>query len=136
MSENFNNLKEIGNRITHNRDSIVELQDSVKQMSERKTEPSAYPAQRIQASGDELSIKDVMRNQARFSTAVQLGNAPTMLFSGELHKYVQFVTMFRNSFDKTINDPVALYEILMRHVKGPAKKVIESCIFSDLSVNR
>ena len=51
-------------------------------------------------------------------------------------KYVQFVTMFRNSFDKTINDPVALYEILMRHVKGSAKKAIESCIFSDPSINR
>ena len=63
------------------------------------------------------------------STALQLGNAPTMLFGGELHKYVQFVTMFRNSFDKTINDSVALYEILLRHVKGPAKKASES-IFS------
>ena len=44
--------------------------------------------------------------------------------------------MFCNSFDKTINDPAALYEILMRHVKGHAKKAIESCIFSDPSVNR
>ena len=34
--ENSNNLKEIGNRITHNRDSIVELQDSIKQMRKRK----------------------------------------------------------------------------------------------------
>ena len=44
--------------------------------------------------------------------------------------------MFRNTFDKTINDPVALYDILMRHVKEPAKKAIESCIFSDPSINR
>ena len=57
---------------------------------------------------------------------------PTM----ELHKYVQFVTMFRNSFNKTINDPVALYEISMRNVKGLAKRAIESCIFSDPSVDR
>ena len=75
-------------------------------------------------------------SQARFSTAVQLGNASTTLFVGELHKYVQFVTMFWNSFDKTINDSVALYEILMKHVKEPAKKAIESCIFSNASVNR
>ena len=59
-----------------------------------------------------------------------------MLFWGELHKYVQFRTMFWNSFDKTINDPVTLYKILMRHVKGPAKKTIEPCIFSASSVNR
>ena len=44
--------------------------------------------------------------------------------------------MFQNPFDKTINDPIALYEILMRHVKGPAKRAIESCIFSDRSVDR
>ena len=74
--------------------------------------------------------------QAHFNTAVQLGNSPTMLFWGELHKYVQFITMFRNSFDETTNDPVALYKILMRHVKGPAKKAIEPCIFSASSVNR
>ena len=44
--------------------------------------------------------------------------------------------MFHNSFDKTIKDPVALYEILMRHVKGPAKRAIDSCIISYPSVNR
>ena len=74
--------------------------------------------------------------QACFNIAIQLGNSPTMIFGGELHKYVQFITMFRNSFDESINDPVALYEILMRHVKGPAKKAIELCNFSASSVNR
>ena len=59
-----------------------------------------------------------------------------MVFGGELHKYVQFVTKFKNSVDETINDSVALYEILMRHVKGPAKAAIEPCIFSASSVNR
>ena len=59
-----------------------------------------------------------------------------MYFGGKLHRHVQFVTMFRNSFDKTINDPVALFEILLRHVKGPAKAAIESCIFSASSINR
>ena len=78
-----------------------------------------------------ISIADVMANQTRFSRALQLGYIPMMLFGWELHKYVQFVTMFRNSFNKTINDPDTLYEILMRHVKGPAKKAIESCISSD-----
>ena len=76
-----------------------------------------------------------MARQTRFNTALQLGQSPTMIFGGEQHKYVQFVTMFRNSFDETINDSVALYEILMRHVKGPAKAAIEPCIFS-VSINR
>ena len=59
-----------------------------------------------------------------------------MFFDGELHKYVQFVTMFRNSFDNTINDSVALYEILLQHLKGPAKAAVEPCIFSAPSTNR
>ena len=49
---------------------------------------------------------------------------------------MQFITMFRNSYDKTLNDLVALYEILLRHVKGPAKRAIEPCIFSASSVDR
>ena len=81
LSENSSSLKKMGNRITDNRDSIIELQDSFKQMSNRTPGPAAYPAQQIQASGDELSIMDVMRNQARFSTAIQLRNAPAMIFS-------------------------------------------------------
>ena len=59
-----------------------------------------------------------------------------MFFGGELHKYVQFVTMLRNSFNKTINDSVALYKILLQQVKSPAKAAIESCIFSASSTDR
>ena len=77
-----------------------------------------------------------MIEQARFSAAVQLGNSPIMKFGGELNKYIQFITMFQNSFHNTIKDSVALYEILMRHVYGPAKKAIESCILSDPSLRK
>ena len=105
-------------------------------MSDRTSEPATYPAHRIQSSGDGLSTAEVMWNQVHFLTAISLGNAPDMMFSVELHKYVQFVTMFRNSFDNTINNPVALFEILLRHVKGPAKRAIESCIFGGPAVNR
>ena len=94
-------------------------------MNEKKDElPTSYSVSQPQVSGDGQSLAEIMMKQARFNTAIQLGNSPTMLFGGELHKYVQFITMFRNSFDKTINDLVALYEILMRHVKGPAKKLL------------
>ena len=63
------------------------------------------------------SIAEAMARQTCFNTALSLGQSPTMIFGGELHKYVQFVTMFKNSFNKTINNSVALYEILMRHEK-------------------
>ena len=82
------------------------------------------------------SIAEAMARQTCFNTALSLGQSPTMIFGGELHKYVQFVTMFKNSFNKTINNSVALYEILMIHLKVPAKAAIESCIFSASSVNR
>ena len=136
-------MEKIGSKLGRNRESILsnqkkqdELVKAVKRINEEKTEPAVHTSPKIQTKGEGLSIEDVMIGQVRFSTAIQLGNSPTMLFGGELSKYVQFITMFHNSFDKTINDPVALYEILMRHVKGPAKKAIESCIFSDPSVNR
>ena len=83
-----------------------------------------YSGLQLQSGDNGSLLAEAMMKQARFNTAIQLGNSPTMIFGGELHKYVQFITMFRNSFDKTINDPVTLYEILIRHVKGTAKKVL------------
>ena len=69
-----------------------------------------------------------MINQAKFNAAVQLGNSPTMVFSGELNKYVQFVTMFRNNFDKTIGDSSTLFNLLEHHLSGQAKEATELCI--------
>ena len=63
-----------------------------------------------------VSIESIMVNQARLSAAVQLGNTPTMKFGGELNKYVQLVTMFRNTFHNTNKDPSALYKLHERHV--------------------
>ena len=64
-----------------------------------------------------------MVNQARSSAAVQLGNTPMMMFGGELSKYVQFVTMFRNTY--TIKDSSALYDLILRHVIGQAKNLLK-----------
>ena len=86
------------------------------------------------SAGD--AIARALAQQTRFNTAMALGRSPSMIFQGELYKYVQFVTMFRGTFDKTIADPVSLFEILLRHTKGPAKAAIESCIFSPPEVNR
>ena len=102
----------------------------MKMLSEQKDEQPASCSGSQLLSGDNGSLlAEAMMKQARFNTAIQLEQSPTMVFGGELHKYVQFITMFQNSFDKIINDPFALYENLMRHVKGPAKRAIEPCIF-------
>ena len=105
--------------ILSNQKKQDELEKTVKRITEEKT---VHASPKIQTKDEGISIEDVMIGQVRFSIAIHVGNFPTMLFGGELSKYVQFITMFRNSFDKTINDPVALYEILMRRVKGPAKR--------------
>ena len=124
FSESSEKLKSIGCRVNRNKKKIDELELSIKKIQDDDGSSTSRSIPRLQSSGDGLSIADVMANQARFSTALQLRNSPMMLFGGELHKYVQFVTMFRNTFNKNSNDSVALYDILMRHVKGPAKKAM------------
>ena len=59
-----------------------------------------------------------------------------MTFNGDLDKYVQFVTMFRTTFDDVVKDSSALYNLLTRHVTGPAKQAIVPCVYSDAGVNR
>ena len=139
----MNELEKIGGKVDLNRNNILlnqkkqeELEKIVKRITEKKAVPSICSSLKIQTEGEGILTEDVMIGQARFSTAIQLGNPPTMQFGGELSKYVQFITMFCNSFDKTIKDLVALHEILMRHVKGPAKRASASCILIDPSVKR
>ena len=50
LSENSNELKELGNRIDHNKESIVELKNPVKQMTEKKAELAVHSALQIQTS--------------------------------------------------------------------------------------
>ena len=57
-----------------------------------------------------------------------------MTFNRDLDKYVQFVTMFRTTFDNVIKDPSALYNLLTHHVTGPAKQAIVLCVISAVEV--
>ena len=59
-----------------------------------------------------------------------------MIFHGEIERYVQFVTMFRTTFDKVIADPSSLYKLLTKHVAGPTKKAIVLCVYSENGTNR
>ena len=68
--------------------------------------------------------------QAKYSAAIQLGNRPTMIFNGDLDKYVQFVTMFRTMFDNVVKDSGALYNLLSRHVIGPIPDLLISDLFT------
>ena len=136
LSVSSKNLKAVNDKVSLNKDNITVLENSVKILSEKKDEqPASYSSSQLPPGDNGSLLAEAMMKQACFHTAIQLGQSPTMVFWGELHKYVQFITMFRNSFDNTINDPVALYEKLMRHVKGPAKSAIEPSILSTSSVN-
>ena len=138
MDKSSDELKQVNAKVTSNSASIKVLKNSVEILETRKDKQTASPPNSLSSSSgcSGASIEEALAKQTRFNTALSLGHSPTMFFGGELHKYVQFVTMFRNSFDKTINDSVALYKILLRHDKGPAKAAIESCIFSVSSTDR
>ena len=90
----------------------------------------------MQIGSQGLTIEADLSGQAKFSAAVQLGNKPSMTFNGDLDKYVQFVTMFRSTFDKTIKDSSALYNLLSLHITGPTKQAIAPHVFSDPKVDR
>ena len=61
---------------------------------------------------------------------------PEMVFHGEIERYVQFVTMFRTTFDEVIADSGSLYNLITKHVAGLAKEVIVPCVYSENGVNR
>ena len=47
-----------------------------------------------------------------------------MTFNGDVEKYVQFITMFRTTFDNVIKDSSSLYNLLTCHMAGSAKQAI------------
>ena len=98
--------------------------------------PLNYALPGGQSSVQGLTIESILIGQAKFSTAIQLGNRPTMTFNGDLDKYGQFVTMFRSTFDNIVNNSSALFNLLSRHVTGPAKQAIVLCVYSDPKVDR
>ena len=83
-----------------------------------------------------LSLETILTGQAKYNAAFQMASRPAMIFHGEVERYVQFITMFRTTFDEVIVDPNSLYNLLTKHVAGPAKEAIVLCIYSDSGVNR
>ena len=59
-----------------------------------------------------------------------------MIFHGEIEHYMQFVTMFRSTFDEVIADSSLLYNLFTKHVRGLAKEAIVPCVYSAKEVNR
>ena len=59
-----------------------------------------------------------------------------MTSNGNLDKYVQFVTLFRTTFDNVVKDSSPLYNLLSCHVTGPAKQAIVPCVYSAPEIDR
>ena len=89
-------------------------------MDERITSTS-YVLPEVSIPGQGLSIESILIGQAKYSAAVQLGNWPAMTFNGDVDKYVQFITMFRTTFDNVIKDSSSLYNLLTHHVTEASK---------------
>ena len=92
----------------------------VKNFTDEKIRVCSHPSPGLITGSSNVTIDEIMIGQSRYSAAVQLVNSPSMKFGSDLTKYVQFVTMFRNTFEDTIKN--SLFDILVRHVFGQAKK--------------
>ena len=104
-------------------------------MKEQPTTISYGVPDMATTSGHGLSIETILTGQVRYNAAYQMASRLSMVFNGEVEKYVQFVTMFRTTFDNVINDPSSLYNLLTKHVTGPAKAAIVPCVYSGDGVN-
>ena len=87
-------------------------------------------------SGRGLSLETILTGQAKYNATFQMASRPAMIFHGEVERYVQFVTMFRTTFDKVIADSSSLYNLLTKHVAGSAKEAIVPCVYSENGTNR
>ena len=88
------------------------------------------------ATGQGLNLETILTGQAKYNAAFQMASRPAMVFHGEIERYVQFVTMFRTTFDEVIADSSSPYNLLTKHVAGPAKEAIVPCVYSENGVNR
>ena len=98
LSESSEKLEELDDKVNLNSANITVLENSVQTLSKRKDEqPASHSSLQLPHGDNGSSIAEAMAKQARFNTVLQLKQSPTMIFGGELYKYVQFITMFRNS---------------------------------------
>ena len=81
------------------------------------------------------SLETILTGQAKYNATFQMASRPAMIFHGEVERYVQFVTMFRTTFNNVIADSGPLYNLLTKHVAEPAKEVIIPCVNSESGVN-
>ena len=86
--------------------------------------------------GRGLCLETILTGQAKYNAAFQMASQPAMVFRGEVERYVHFVTMFRTTFDKVIADPGSLFNLLIKHVAGPAKDAIMPCVYCESGANR
>ena len=93
-------LNKIGGEVALNRENIQKLQDSMETLEEKGMDVAADHVVSLGNASSGDSIAKALAKQTRFNTAISLGRSPTMFFNGELHKYVQFVTMFRSHLTK------------------------------------
>ena len=87
-------------------------------------------------TGRGLCLETILTGQAKYNAAFQMASEPAMVFRGEVERYVHFVTMFQTTFDKVIADSGSLFNLLIKHVAGPAKDAIMPCVYCENGENQ
>ena len=124
VSKNESELDLVKEKVTHNELQIStcnKQQEDFKKLFDERFNSTSHGLPDTPSYGQGLTIELVLVGQAKYTAAIQLGNRPTMTFNGDLDRYVQFVTMFRTTFDGVVKNSSAICNLLSLHVTGPSK---------------
>ena len=77
--------------------TLSAIENTVVGLTSQRIQGSSFTTPNPLTRSTYLTTEAVMINQAKFNAAVQLGNTPTMVFNGELIKYVQLLIVVHYS---------------------------------------
>ena len=81
LSASSKKLKEVDVKVSQNRENNTELENSVKkQDKEKNKQPASHSRSQLQSGDNGSLLAEAMMKQARFNTAIQLGQSPTIIF--------------------------------------------------------
>ena len=104
--------------------SMDYIKEELGKLMDERLASTSHVLSDVSIPGQGLSIASILIGLARYSVSVQLGNRPAMTFNGDVSKYVQFISMFRTTFNNVIKDSSSLYNLLTQHVTELAKQAI------------
>ena len=118
MRETSNSLNEISSWwVALNDDDMRKLHGAVGTLEGKGEEALPEHLVSSNTSNNGTPFAGALAKQTRFNKALSLGQTPNMYLGDGLYGHVRFVIVFRGSFGRTINDSVALFKILLCHMR-------------------